>query len=70
MSDFYEDYYGENDKKVGLTKEEIELIEPLIWKEVNQLERTAREVRDTIGYYAAESYYKKISKLKDILRKF
>ena len=70
MSDFYEDYYGEDYKSTGLTKEEIDLIEPLIYKELNKLERDAREAHNNFGSYASESYYEKISKLKDILRKF
>lgn len=70
MSDFYEDYYGEDIKDVKLSKEEIDLIEPLIYKELNRLERDAREAHNNFGSYASESYYEKISKLKDILRKF
>lgn len=64
------DFYGENDKEVRLTKEEIELIEPLIWKEINKLEGTAKELHNNFGSYASESYYEKIAQLKDITRKF
>lgn len=66
MSDYSEEDY----KSIVLTKNEIDLIESSIWKEINQLERDAKDVHNNFGSYASESYYKKISELKNILEKF
>lgn len=65
MEDFYEEF-----DDVKLTRDQIKLIEPLIQKEINRLEKDAREVHNNFGSYASESYYKEISQLKDILRNF
>lgn len=51
---------------IQLSEMQISMVEDLVVREINRLERTAREVNETTGYYAAESYYKVIAELKEI----